>query len=180
MSSDTLEEGVKSHYGWLWATMWLLGFELRTFGRAASALNHRAISPAQNTSAKGPIYGKTRRWENTFHSLTSDRFGMMGEKTAGSSLTVRAINPTGTLIWRNLLLRSYLLIHLVGKRRPLKIVYCPRNCWGNADFRLRVDEILSAKRSGARICMCLWCERIILYNSVTAYYPGPPVPFFSF
>ena len=26
--------------------MWLLGFELRTFGRAVHALNHRAISPA--------------------------------------------------------------------------------------------------------------------------------------
>ena len=34
LSSDTPEEGVRSHYGWLWATMWLLGFELRTFGRA--------------------------------------------------------------------------------------------------------------------------------------------------
>jgi hypothetical protein len=31
---------------WLWATMWLLGFELRTFRRAVSALNHWAISPA--------------------------------------------------------------------------------------------------------------------------------------
>jgi hypothetical protein len=34
LSSDTPEEGVRSRYGWLWATMWLLGFELRTFGRA--------------------------------------------------------------------------------------------------------------------------------------------------
>jgi hypothetical protein len=25
--------------------MWLLGFELKTFGRAVSPLNHRAISP---------------------------------------------------------------------------------------------------------------------------------------
>ena len=32
-------------YGWLWATMWLLGFELRTFGRAVGALNRWAISP---------------------------------------------------------------------------------------------------------------------------------------
>jgi hypothetical protein len=36
LSSDTPEEGVRSHYRWLW----LLGFELRTFGRAVhSALN---------------------------------------------------------------------------------------------------------------------------------------------
>jgi hypothetical protein len=40
LSSDTPEEGVRSHYRWLWVTMWLLGFELRTFRRAVSALNH--------------------------------------------------------------------------------------------------------------------------------------------
>jgi hypothetical protein len=34
------------HYRWLWATMWLLGIELRTSGRAVSVLNHWAISPA--------------------------------------------------------------------------------------------------------------------------------------
>jgi hypothetical protein len=35
-----------SHYGWLWATMWLLGFELRTFRRSVSALTGCAILPA--------------------------------------------------------------------------------------------------------------------------------------
>jgi hypothetical protein len=40
------EEGIRSHYRWLWATMWLLGIELRTSGRAVGALNHWAISPA--------------------------------------------------------------------------------------------------------------------------------------
>jgi hypothetical protein len=34
------------HYSWLWATMWLLGIELRIFGKAVSALNPWAISPA--------------------------------------------------------------------------------------------------------------------------------------
>ena len=29
LSSDTPEEGVRSHYRWLGATMWLLGIELR-------------------------------------------------------------------------------------------------------------------------------------------------------
>jgi hypothetical protein len=43
---DTPEEGTRSHYRWLWATMWLLGTELRTSGRAVSALNLWAISPA--------------------------------------------------------------------------------------------------------------------------------------
>ena len=40
------EESVRPHYGWLWATMWVLGFELRTFGRAVSAFICWAISPA--------------------------------------------------------------------------------------------------------------------------------------
>jgi len=35
-----------AYYRWLWATMWLLGIELRTSGKAVSALNHWAISPA--------------------------------------------------------------------------------------------------------------------------------------
>jgi hypothetical protein len=46
LSSDTLEEGIRSHYRWLWATMWLLGIELRTSGKAVSALNCGAISLA--------------------------------------------------------------------------------------------------------------------------------------
>ena len=37
------EEGIRSHYRWLWDTTWLLGFELRTFRRAVSVLNHWAI-----------------------------------------------------------------------------------------------------------------------------------------
>ena len=44
LSSDTPEEGIGSHYRWLWGTMWLLGMELRASGRAVSALNHCAIS----------------------------------------------------------------------------------------------------------------------------------------
>ena len=43
---DTPEEGGRSHYGWLRATMWLLGFELGTFGRAVSALNRSLSHPA--------------------------------------------------------------------------------------------------------------------------------------
>jgi hypothetical protein len=46
LCSDTPEEGVRSHYRWLWATTWLLGTELRTSGRAVYALSHWAISPA--------------------------------------------------------------------------------------------------------------------------------------
>jgi hypothetical protein len=41
----TPEEGIGSHYRWLWATM-LLGIEFRTSGRAASAFNRWTISLA--------------------------------------------------------------------------------------------------------------------------------------
>jgi hypothetical protein len=37
-----------SLYRWLWATMWLLGIDLRTSGRAVSAPNHWAISTILN------------------------------------------------------------------------------------------------------------------------------------
>jgi hypothetical protein len=50
VSSDTPEEGIRSHCRWLWATMRLLGIELMTFRRAASALNRGAISPAPGSS----------------------------------------------------------------------------------------------------------------------------------
>jgi hypothetical protein len=43
-SCFTSEEAIGSYYKWLWATMWLLGFELRTSGRTVTALNHLAIS----------------------------------------------------------------------------------------------------------------------------------------
>ena len=46
LSPDTPEEGIRSHHIWLWATMWLLGSEPRTSGRAVSAPNRWAISPA--------------------------------------------------------------------------------------------------------------------------------------
>ena len=46
LSSDTLEEGIRSHYRCLWDTMWLLGIELRTSGKGVSAFNHWVISQA--------------------------------------------------------------------------------------------------------------------------------------
>jgi hypothetical protein len=44
LSSDTPEEGIRSHYRWLSATMWLLGIEFKNSERTTSALNSRAIS----------------------------------------------------------------------------------------------------------------------------------------
>jgi len=60
LSSDTPEEGIRSHYRWLWSTMWLLGFELRSSGGAVSALNHWAISPAPP-----PTMSITRLWSRS-------------------------------------------------------------------------------------------------------------------
>jgi hypothetical protein len=54
LSLDTLLEGIgDAHYRWLWATMWLLGIELRTCGRTVSALNCWDISPAWFSPFKG-------------------------------------------------------------------------------------------------------------------------------
>ena len=60
--SDIPEEGIRSHYRWLWATMWLLGIELRTSGRAVSALNHWAISPAHSCYYKLPTGAAGSQW----------------------------------------------------------------------------------------------------------------------
>ena len=45
VSADKPEESIRSHYRWLWATMWLLETELRTSGRTVNVLNCWAISP---------------------------------------------------------------------------------------------------------------------------------------
>jgi hypothetical protein len=42
--SDTLEEGIRSHYGWLWATMWLLGFELRPLEEQSVSIDNGQFS----------------------------------------------------------------------------------------------------------------------------------------
>jgi hypothetical protein len=39
LSSDTPEEGIRSHYRWLCTTIWLLGIEVRFSGRVVGALN---------------------------------------------------------------------------------------------------------------------------------------------
>ena len=40
------QDSIRSHYRWLWATIWLWGVELKTSGRAVGTLNHWAISPS--------------------------------------------------------------------------------------------------------------------------------------
>jgi hypothetical protein len=46
LSLDTPEEGIRSPC--LWATVWLLGIELKTSGRAVSVLSNWVISLAPN------------------------------------------------------------------------------------------------------------------------------------
>ena len=66
----TLEECIGFHYRWLWTTMWLLGIELTTSGRAVSALNHWAISAASTVRCFGVLGGfffffcGEREWRN--------------------------------------------------------------------------------------------------------------------
>jgi hypothetical protein len=45
LSLDTREEGIRFHYRCLWATMWLLGIELRTSGRPLSHLSSHPTPP---------------------------------------------------------------------------------------------------------------------------------------
>jgi hypothetical protein len=72
LSSDTPEEGIGSHSRCLWATMWLLGTELRTSGRAVRALNRWAISPAPCAcfiQFKHTQKSKKQRWWSTVFCL---------------------------------------------------------------------------------------------------------------
>ena len=55
------EEGIGSHNKWLWATMWLLGIELRTSGRTVSAL----ISLSHHSSPLVLSLKKNKTIQNT-------------------------------------------------------------------------------------------------------------------
>jgi hypothetical protein len=50
--------------------MWLLGFELRTSGRATGALYHCAISPAPSLDARNPFQGHTHSRQALSQSYT--------------------------------------------------------------------------------------------------------------
>jgi len=67
LSSCAPEGGIRSHYRWLWAIIWLLGIELRSSGRSASALNHQAISPAPK---KILIKASTSPWSSSKLKMT--------------------------------------------------------------------------------------------------------------
>ena len=64
--------------------MWLLGIELRTSGRTASAFNHRAISPAPNSVVlKGPFQGKKAFQERHANCALEPSLRLLEEVTVG-------------------------------------------------------------------------------------------------
>ena len=72
--SQTLK-GIKSHYRWLWAIMWVLGIELRISGRAASALNCWVITLAafdpffKGSSVTHGIWNDTFKRQSLLHTV---------------------------------------------------------------------------------------------------------------
>jgi hypothetical protein len=60
LPSDTPEEGIRSHYRWLWATMWLLGTEFRTSGRAVFLTTEPCLQPNKSFFKKG--FGSRPWW----------------------------------------------------------------------------------------------------------------------
>jgi hypothetical protein len=99
LSSNTPEEGIGPHYRWLWTTMWLLGFELRTSGRAVRALNHWAISPTwiidfaqhileivlahSKISRRTEVYGVRSYWYLELSIFLPVEYSLPGSPTVG-------------------------------------------------------------------------------------------------
>jgi hypothetical protein len=79
LSSCRPEEDIGSHYTWLWDAMFLLRIVLRTSGKAASTLNHQAISPAPS---KKKVFLKKKDKQNkrtTAKLLNEFYFGLSTE-----------------------------------------------------------------------------------------------------
>ena len=65
------EERVQSYYRWLWTTMWLLSFELRTSRTAFSVLNYWAIAPPYYMGFLYDVfYLSVENWNNSQHYNT--------------------------------------------------------------------------------------------------------------
>ena len=60
---------------WLWATMWLLGFKLRSSERALGALNHWTISPAPQPNCWRTNIKLIKESNNTDTSRTEYVYG---------------------------------------------------------------------------------------------------------
>jgi hypothetical protein len=61
--------GTRGFCRWVWAATGILGFELRTSGRAVSALNRWSISPAPENIFKAGVYYKNPGVQSLLHSM---------------------------------------------------------------------------------------------------------------
>ena len=62
LSSETPEEGIRSHYRGLWVTLWLLRIELGTPGRAVSAQSNQVITSLKADTKYCILQGSERGW----------------------------------------------------------------------------------------------------------------------
>jgi len=85
LSSDTPEEGMRSHYRGLWATIWLLETELRTSGRATCPVPitenviHCILNlsfPSSNSSRSIPHSKLTHRTDRSVYTSSTSRLGL--------------------------------------------------------------------------------------------------------
>jgi hypothetical protein len=109
---QTPEEGIRSHYRWLWATMWLLGFELRILRRVVSALNRWAIPPALRDFFVGLLFAMLgmpvfHYWATSpaLFARTRALFIIKGEG---------AVSEGGTVLW---------LLSVIGSRCWWRLVH---------------------------------------------------------
>jgi hypothetical protein len=157
------EEGIRSHYRWLWATMWVLGIELRTCGRAASAHNLWAISPAQDQIFLLIYFKSEYNVLDTIKTYLNKR-SFCCPLTPVSSISLSAFLPrlhtlflshsTSVLVWfLSLLITSYY---------PLRVP--SRDCWAWPHLYLFTHGHLFIQ---AGICLCvredMW---LLLYLSL--------------
>ena len=128
LSLDTPEEGVRFHYRWLWAMMWLLGFELRTFWKAVSALICWAISPA------GKFYEVEKSGISGWDGFDSCQQHIKGLKT-----------NTGTLVSRLKKVLQYNRVRASYLWKTEKSTLLKKNAY-NSDWRQKVTWYSLAHR----------------------------------
>jgi hypothetical protein len=93
LSLDTPEEGIRPYYRWLWAPMWLLGIKLRSSGRAVSALNCWAISPAQENN----LIGTGLQFRDKVHYLRGEKYDILqADMALEKELRVLHLDPQVT------------------------------------------------------------------------------------
>ena len=93
-----IRRGIRSHYRWLWATMWLLRIELTTSGRALSALNHWAISLAPGKNILKCIFIPSRWKDGEKSQFPNNRLINTTECACKHILTLRYVGHRFTFL----------------------------------------------------------------------------------